>query len=171
MLSVWFGDCCFDICLLYCIVLSSFVLFVCSVFPDKFHVQLLHDRIMDLRNDICMYVFWLPENVGFVLLFSVIPYLLGEKKINEKTAVISSLMNQEDIYRPIILSDSCCWPSENMGFALISDSCYRSHPTAISFCSWARVHAIQFNVLQFILGFFNWVSCFEEVLVLKVVNV
>jgi len=39
----------------YCIVLSSFVLFVCSVFPDKFHVRLSHDRIMDLRNDICMY--------------------------------------------------------------------------------------------------------------------
>jgi hypothetical protein len=40
----------------YCIVLSSFVLFVCSVFPDKLHVRLSHDRIIDLRNDICMYV-------------------------------------------------------------------------------------------------------------------
>ena len=45
MLSVWFGDCCFDICLLYCIVLYCIVLyclhlflFVCSVLPDKFHV-------------------------------------------------------------------------------------------------------------------------------------
>ena len=33
---------------LYCIVLSSFILFVCSVFPDKFHVRLSYDRIMDL---------------------------------------------------------------------------------------------------------------------------
>jgi hypothetical protein len=40
----------------YCIVLSSFVLFVCSVFPDKFHIRLLYNRIMDLQNDICMYV-------------------------------------------------------------------------------------------------------------------
>jgi multisubunit Na+/H+ antiporter MnhF subunit len=49
-----FGDCCFDTCLLYCIV--SFVLFVCSVFPVKFHVRLSYDRIMDLQNDMCMYV-------------------------------------------------------------------------------------------------------------------
>jgi len=54
-----FGYCCFDICLLYCIVLSSFVLFVCSVFPDKFHVWLSYDRIMDLQNDY-MYV-WIEE--------------------------------------------------------------------------------------------------------------
>jgi len=40
----------------YCIVLSSFVLCVCSVFSDKLHVRLSHDRIIDLRNDICMYV-------------------------------------------------------------------------------------------------------------------
>jgi len=53
-----FGNCCFDICLLYCIVLISFVLFVCSVYPDKFHVRLSYDRIMDLRNDICMYVYF-----------------------------------------------------------------------------------------------------------------
>jgi len=38
---------------LYCLRLF---LFVCSVFPDKFHVRLSYDRIMDLRNDICMYV-------------------------------------------------------------------------------------------------------------------
>ena len=42
---------------LYCIVLSCLVLFVCSVFLyDNFHVRLSYDRIMDLRNDICMYV-------------------------------------------------------------------------------------------------------------------
>jgi len=52
-----FGDCCFDICLLYCIVLYCLhlFLFVCSVFPDKFHIRLSYDRIMDLRIDICMY--------------------------------------------------------------------------------------------------------------------
>ena len=44
---------------LYCIVLclSCFCLFVCSVsLYDKFHVRLSYDRIVDLRNDICMYV-------------------------------------------------------------------------------------------------------------------
>ena len=122
----------------YCIVLYCLPLFcLCVVFfLTSFMSNCCMTELWTYEMIyVCMYVFWLPENVGFVLLFSVIPYLLGEKKINEKTAVISSLMNQEDIYRPIILSDSCCWPSENMGFALISDSCYRSHPTAISFCS------------------------------------
>jgi len=37
---------------LYCIVL--FCLYVVS-FSDKFHVRLLYNRIMDRRNDICMY--------------------------------------------------------------------------------------------------------------------
>ena len=88
------------------------------------------------------------------LIFCNSLFVRKKKMINVKTAVISSLINQEeDNYRPIILSDSCCWSSENMGFALISDSRYQSRPTAISFCSWARVHAIQFNVLQFILHF------------------
>ena len=41
----------------YCIGLSSFVLFVCSVFPDKFHVRLSYDRIMDLQNDIYIYMY------------------------------------------------------------------------------------------------------------------
>jgi len=41
---------------LYCIVLSCLVLFVCSVsLYDKFQVQLSYDKIMDLRNNICMY--------------------------------------------------------------------------------------------------------------------
>ena len=39
-----------DLC---CIVL--FCLYV-AFFSDKFHVRLLYDRIMDRRNDICMYV-------------------------------------------------------------------------------------------------------------------
>jgi len=38
---------------LYCIVM--FCLYV-VFFSDKFHVRLLYDRIMDRRNDICMYV-------------------------------------------------------------------------------------------------------------------
>ena len=44
--------------------------------------------------------------MGFVLLLSVILYLLGgKKKIDVKTAAISSLINQEeDNYRPIVLS-------------------------------------------------------------------
>ena len=44
---------------LYCIVLYCVVLFlfVCSVsLYDNFHVRLSYDRIMDLRNDLCMYV-------------------------------------------------------------------------------------------------------------------
>ena len=39
-----------DLC---CIVL--FCLYVVFL-SDKFHVRLLYDRIMDRRNDICMYV-------------------------------------------------------------------------------------------------------------------
>ena len=35
------GDCIIDICLLHS---NAFVCFVC-VFPDKFHVRLLYDRI------------------------------------------------------------------------------------------------------------------------------
>ena len=39
---------------LYCIV--SFVLFVCYVFSDKFHVRLLYDRICGPTEYVCMYV-------------------------------------------------------------------------------------------------------------------
>jgi len=50
-----FGDCSIDICLLYCIV---FVFFVCNVFfSDKFHVQLLYDRICGpMKWYVCVYV-------------------------------------------------------------------------------------------------------------------
>ena len=43
---------------LYCIVYVAYVVFTMYVvfFTDKFHVRLLHDRNMDLRNDINMYV-------------------------------------------------------------------------------------------------------------------
>ena len=68
-----FGDCCFDICLLCCLHLF---LFVCSVFPDKFHVQLLCDRIMDLRNDICMYV-----HRHCVIVYMIQKYYIVETRI------------------------------------------------------------------------------------------
>jgi len=43
---------------LYCIVYVAYVVFtLCVVLSnDKFHVRLSQDRIMDLRNDINMYV-------------------------------------------------------------------------------------------------------------------
>jgi len=46
-----------------CIVLSSLFCLCVVFFSDKFHVRLLYDRIMDLRNYICMYVFMYHEGV------------------------------------------------------------------------------------------------------------
>jgi len=70
----------------YCIVLSSFVLFVCSVFPDKFHVRLSHDRIMELRNDIYMYVSpgrcTVGSLVGAVPRYTLTPHSTKERKEN-----------------------------------------------------------------------------------------
>ena len=57
------GDLGNDMCglhciVLYCIVYVAYVVFTLCVLlsNDKFHVRLSHDRIMDLRNDINMYV-------------------------------------------------------------------------------------------------------------------
>jgi hypothetical protein len=72
-----FGDCSIYICLLYCIVFICFVCVLC-VFSDNFHVQLLYDRIVDLRNYVCVFMYvhvLLPKLVWslvarFLFLFS-----------------------------------------------------------------------------------------------------
>jgi len=113
-----FGDCCFDICLLCCLHLF---LFVCSVFPDKFHVQLSCDRFMDLRNDICMYVqeVCIPlVNQGFENALQFVCFLM-KQQWNILRYMFKNLLKEVLASSSIKISSQFSWLSSNWNSSIL----------------------------------------------------